>query len=92
MTVAAPAMPPLSQLLEELARTKPDRKWAVCDYLDGPGFVAWLKRVGYSDGQDSAIKRWAKGEDASIHAADSRVTKLGLHLDYIPDDLWKDRG
>lgn len=62
--------------------------------LDGPRFVAWLEaegehlgdiRLGY---HARAVRHWRSGEPAQVYEADKVLTKVGLHLHLIPDDLW----
>ena len=77
------------RLWEECAAKLPDPAWAERDYIDGPGFVAWLEGQGVSGLYKlSSTRRWQAGGEVSYWAADKLVLKHGLHLKDIPDQLW----
>ena len=57
-------------------------------FLDGPRFVEWLEGEGVGGGDSRAFRRWKDGGAASVHSADRFLTKVGLHLGFLPDDLW----
>ena len=64
------------------------------DWLDGPKFVNWLERADDFSGEPhgTAIKRrvteWRAGAPVSIWSADHLLTRIGLHLSQVPDELW----
>lgn len=68
-------------------------------FIDGPGFVEWLMRVRPElEGHvvavlGSSIQRrlydWKRGScPEAFGVPDEICTKLDLHLDEIPDELW----
>lgn len=66
----------------------------ILEALDGPRLVAWIEaegahpvdlRLGY---HARAVRHWRAGERAQVYEVDKVLTKLGLHLHLIPDDLW----
>lgn len=60
------------------------------EFLDGPGLVEFLEHEGFSENQNRAFRRWKCGGAATVYAADRVLTKLGLHIHLLPDDLWID--
>ena len=68
------------------------------EYLDGPGFVAWVLRrrpdldgavqtiLGKAQGRN--FSRWRKGDRVSLDQADRLCCDLYLHINEIPDELW----
>jgi len=58
------------------------------DFLDGPGLVTWLESEGVRNPESRAFTRWKSGGAASVYAADRFLTKVGLHIHLVPDDLW----
>lgn len=74
---------------------------AICpdtaEWLDGPALAAWLRDNGldhptYQLGHtlERAVSRWRDGARAYVFVVDAVLTKLGLHLSEIPDELWTD--
>lgn len=80
-------------LWDECAARLPDPAWARCDYLDGPGFVAWLEQQEITGlYKHSSTRRWQSGGEVSYGAADEFLTKhTRLHLSLIPERLWKEK-
>lgn len=60
------------------------------EYLDGPRLVKWLEAEGLKAGESRAFNRWKAGAAATVYAADRFLTKRGLHIHLLPDDLWID--
>ena len=68
------------------------------DWLDGPKLVAWLEAVagdelgsGTGRAAESASRRigdWRRGGRASVYALDAILTRLGLHLSMVPEELY----
>lgn len=70
---------------------------ATAEWLDGPGFVAWLGEnadlEGISLGDEVLyrnIVRWRSGSAASIWKADEVCIRFGLMLYEIPGELYRD--
>lgn len=73
---------------------------AELNYLDGPGFVAWIEeeeggeishmelRLG---SHARKIRRWRSGGHARVGTADLVLNKLGLYLGHVPDHLYIDK-
>jgi len=61
------------------------------EYLDGPRLVEWLEGEGVQAGESRAFKSWRAGAVATVYAADRFLTKNGLHIHLLPDDLWVER-
>lgn len=66
------------------------------DWLDGPRFYAWLRENGLTalDRQlgHSArrVRDWRDGAVANVYAADRVLVKVGLHLNDVPEDLYRE--
>jgi hypothetical protein len=66
------------------------------NWLDGNRLVEWLEANGHSLTKpivgplECSIRRWRGGAKCSVYQADRLLTKLGVHLHEVPDDLWVD--
>lgn len=64
------------------------------EWIQGPGLVVWLESHGLFSPDIQLgfharrIRHWREGKTADLHTADIVLTKLGLHLSEIPDELW----
>lgn len=65
------------------------------EWLDGPKLVAWLRKndckltepyIGY---HARAARHWREGAAVSVYEADKVLTKLALHLELVPEDVWR---
>lgn len=65
-------------------------------WLDGPRLVCWLEGKGLFSmqlqvgGLARRVSDWKKGTTANVFTADRVLTRLGLHISEIPDELWVD--
>ena len=65
------------------------------EWLDGPKFAAWLEDKGIAandidPGHGSAPGKWRRGAGVSIYKADEILTRFGLHITDLPDDMYRE--
>lgn len=64
------------------------------DHIDAAALVAYLEERGFALGDlvlgfhSRRIREWRKGGPVSVFAADPVLTKLDVHPDELPDELW----
>lgn len=64
------------------------------EFLDGAAVVRWLEDEGHRlskstlNSRISKIHDWRAGEFPCVYDVDKVLTKLDLHVDMLPDDLW----
>jgi hypothetical protein len=70
--------------------------WATAVWADGVKVVAWLEAheilpeaFGVEmDTISSAVRRWRNGRPARIDSVDNILTRLGVHVSELPDEVW----
>jgi hypothetical protein len=66
--------------------------WWNAQAADGPAVSAWLKTnypaVMQSEASARRLNDWDKGVRASLPVLDRILTRLGLRLGDVPDDMW----
>lgn len=65
------------------------------EWLDGPKLYAYLKGRGYKLTEPyigyhaRAARHWRNGAAVSAYEADKVLTKLDLHLELVPEEVWR---
>lgn len=74
-----------------------DPSWQTAKGCDGPGFFAWLEvhhLVEPLRRDESFARRlweYRNGGVADFYVVDKMLTRLGYHVQDVPDELWLDR-
>lgn len=71
--------------------------WVNAKSADGPKVAAWFMRefpelLAENEGRGALARRvrdWRKGAHAEFYTIDRYVTKLGLHVSCVPEDVWR---
>jgi hypothetical protein len=64
--------------------------WTNATYANGPKVVAWLERWKVPT-PSHPCREWREGGQATVAAVDRIVTRNGLHLSVLPDEVWEPR-
>jgi hypothetical protein len=68
--------------------------WTNAEKADGPKVAAWIidnvPGVNSMNDPDAArrLRDWHKGAQVGVYALDRVLTRHGLHLSCLPDDVW----
>ena len=62
--------------------------WENAKVANGPRLVRWLEQNGVPT-PASPCNAWRAGSQATLASIDRILTRHGLHLWMVPDDLWE---
>jgi hypothetical protein len=68
--------------------------WQTAEKADGPKVAAWITDnipgINSINDADAArrVRDWFNGSQAGVYALDRILTRHGVHISRLPDDLW----
>jgi hypothetical protein len=73
-----------------------DSSW---EFLDGPGLAEWMLEEAGGDREalfkqggpifERVYREWAAGRRPHYTTVDGYLVRVGLHLAFVPDHLWR---
>jgi hypothetical protein len=72
------------------SRDHTDAEWA-----DGPKLLAWMRSehipiIAPTDSWKRKVRRWNRGAQARIWDVDALLTRAGVPITLMPDEIWRE--